>query len=70
MGNDVTPYAFYVVDVLAVFFFISAYLFYHEHLIRVRHKLYAIFYWLVAPYFVYTALLAFPKVHAHQSLTT
>ena len=67
VGNDVTPYALYVGDVLAVFFFISGYLFYQDHPICVRNKLYAIFRRLVIPYFVFTALLALPKAYAHQS---
>lgn len=66
-GRDVTPYALYVGDVLAAFFFLSGYLFYHETPVSLRHKLYGVFRWLLVPYLVFTTLLAFPKALAHDS---
>ena len=38
----ITPYAMYVGDVLAVFFFLSGYLMYSDKAFNVRHKLYRI----------------------------
>ena len=66
-GRDVTPYALYVGDVLAAFFFLSGYLFYRETPVSLRHKLYGVFRWLLVPYLVFTSLLALPKAWAHHS---
>lgn len=63
---DITPYAFYVGDVLAVFFFLSGYLFWNGQPVNLKHKLFSIWRWLLIPYFVFTTLLAIPKALVHQ----
>ena len=63
---DVTPYAFYVADVLAVFFFLSGYLFFNGRLVDVRHKAYGVVRWLLIPYFILTALIGLPKALLHH----
>lgn len=69
-GYDVTPYAMYVGNVLAVFFFLSGYLLYHKDLI-IRNKIYSIFRKLIVPYFFFTSIIAFPKalVYHHSDLS-
>lgn len=58
-GTDVTPYHYYVGDVLATFFFISGYLFFSPHkTLSVRHKLWGVLRWLVIPYFVFTIIIS------------
>ena len=66
-GHEVTPYALYVDNALAAFFFLSGYLFYSGTKINVRHKLYGVFRWLFVPYLFFTVVLALPKALAHQS---
>ncbi len=72
-GHDVTPYALYVGDVLACFFFISGYLFYHpahtvsSHITSLtspRKKLRSIARYLLLPYFVFTTIIALTKAIA------
>ena len=60
-------YEYYVGDVLAVFFFLSGYLFYSDKPLDVRHRLWSIFRWLVVPYFVFTSVIALPKALAHDA---
>jgi fucose 4-O-acetylase-like acetyltransferase len=62
----ITPYAMYVGDVLAVFFFLSGYLMYSDKAFIVRHKLYRILRSLIIPYFFFATIIAFPKSWIHQ----
>lgn len=64
-GTDITPYAFYVGDVLAAFFFLSGYLFCSKGAFSLRRKLQGIVRWLLVPYLVFTLPLAVPKALAH-----
>lgn len=66
-GTDITPYAFYVGDVLATFFFLSGYVSYREEVVDVRQMLYGVFRWLLVPYFVFTSLIALPKAIVHNA---
>ena len=67
-GTDVTPYACYVGNVLAVFFFLSGYLFYSERPFSARHKLTSLVRHLVIPYFLFMLLMVVPKSMAHGQL--
>ena len=64
-GTDITPYAFYVGDVLAVFFFLSGYLFYRDQAFSLRRKVCSILRRLVVPYLFFTLLMAVPKALVH-----
>ena len=65
-GYDIIPYAFYVENALAMFFFLSGYLFYKDDgTIRPKHKIFSIAANLIAPYFIFTTLIALPKALAH-----
>ena len=61
VGYDKTPYAFYVGDVLAVFFFISGYLMYQHEPFDIKKKLKSIIRYLILPYFIFTSVIAFTK---------
>ena len=65
VGSEVTPYALYVQDALAGFFFLSGYLFWRDEPESLRHRLSSIFRWLVVPYFFFTTLIAIPKVFVY-----
>ena len=70
VGRDVTPYEFYVGDVLAVFFFLSGYLFHiTSNPFNVHHKLYGVWRWLIIPYLVFTTAMAVPKAMAHGNVS-
>lgn len=66
VGHAIVPYAFYVGDVLATFFFLSGYLFYSEKPFDFRYKLKRIGQGLVIPYFIFTSLIALPKAIVHH----
>lgn len=61
---DVTPYYIYVTNAITLFYFISGYLFYHEQGFNVKYKLRSIVKTLLVPYFIFTTLIAIPKVLA------
>lgn len=69
-GEEIIPYAFYVNDVLITFFFISGYLFNNpEKAFSVRHKLLSVLRGIILPYFIFTAVIAFPKALVHDNTT-
>lgn len=59
---DVTPYYIYVTNAITLFYFISGYLFYKEKAFNIRHKLLSIAKTMLMPYFIFTSLIAIPKV--------
>ena len=68
VGYDVTPYSYYVGDALAVFFFLSGFLFYSDNqLFNAGRKLYSVFRWLLIPYLFFTSLLYLPKALYYHS---
>ena len=65
-GYDITPYSFYVENALAMFFFLSGYLFYKDNgTIHPKQKIFSIAVNLIIPYFIFTTLIALPKALAH-----
>lgn len=66
-GSDVTPYAAYVDNVLAAFFFLSGYLFFKVSRRPVRYRLRRIWRTLVVPYFVFSLLFLVPKAVVHDA---
>jgi fucose 4-O-acetylase-like acetyltransferase len=66
-GKDIIPYALYVEDVLAVFFFLSGYVMYKKETGDYKRMLWSVFRWLFIPYVVFTSLIALPKALVHQS---
>lgn len=67
-GSNLIPYSMYVSNVLVLFFFLSGYLF-HKHQpyerTLVKHKAYAIARTVLLPYFIFTTLIALPKLMVH-----
>ncbi|MBR1687573.1 MAG: hypothetical protein IJ710_03455 [Prevotella sp.] len=61
IGHCVIPYNMYVPDVLITFFIISGFLFSCKGF-QLRYKLRAILKSLLLPYFIFTVLLALPKI--------
>ena len=66
VGYDKTPYAFYVGDVLAVFFILSGYLFYKSTPIDYNKKYYSIIRYLLLPYFIFTTIISVGKYFIFQ----
>lgn len=66
IGYDKTPYAFYVGDVLAVFFIISGYLFYKSISIDLNKRVYSILRYIFFPYFIFTTIIAIGKYFFYQ----
>lgn len=65
-GYDIIPYSFYVENALAMFFFLSGYLFYKDNgTIHPKQKIFSIAINLIIPYFIFTTLIALPKALAH-----
>ena len=64
-GTDVTPYGFYVENVLAGFFFLSGYLFYRPSGFEPQRKIKSVFSNIFFPYLIFTTLIALPKALAH-----
>ena len=69
VGYDKTPYAFYVGDVLAVFFILSGYLFYKSAPIEYNKKCHSIIRYLLLPYFIFTTILSVGKYFIYQDRT-
>ena len=65
-GRDLTPYACYVQDVLATFFFLSGYVF--NPYTPPRKQLLSTARRLLWPYLLFTTLLAVPKALAHGQM--
>lgn len=56
------PYEYYVENFLALFFFVSGFLFYREeNEFNIRHKFKSILKTIVLPYFIFTSLMSIPK---------
>ena len=67
-GGDVTPYSYYVGDALAVFFFLSGFLFYSDSKpFNANRKLYSVFRWLLIPYLIFTFPLSLLKALYHHT---
>ena len=68
-GIDVTPYAAYVDNVLAAFFFLSGYLFFKpsRRPVGVGYRLRRIWRTLVVPYFFFSLLFLVPKALVHDA---
>ena len=63
---DVTPYYIYVTNAIILFYFISGYLFYRPESFSLKKKLIAIVRSLLFPYFIFTSLIAVPKLLVRQ----
>lgn len=63
---DVTPYYIYVTNAIILFYFISGYLFYRPESFNLKKKLIAIARSLLFPYFIFTSLIAVPKLLVRQ----
>jgi fucose 4-O-acetylase-like acetyltransferase len=63
---DVTPYYIYVTNAIILFYFISGYLFYRPESFSLKKKLKAIVRSLLIPYFIFTSLIAVPKLLVRQ----
>ena len=63
---DVTPYYIYVTNAIILFYFISGYLFYRPESFNLKKKLNAITRSLLFPYFIFTSLIAVPKLLVRQ----
>ena len=62
-GEDVaTPYYDYTTNAIILFYFISGFLLYKETSFDIRHKLYSIGRYLLVPYFLFTSVIAIPKL--------
>ena len=63
---DVIPYYIYVTNAIILFYFISGYLFYRPESFNLKKKLNAITRSLLFPYFIFTSLIAVPKLLVRQ----
>ena len=57
-----TPYYVYTSNAIALFYFLSGYLFYTQQAFDLKRKLHSIVHKLVVPYFVFTLLIMAPKM--------
>lgn len=65
-GDNIIPYHLYVTNALIAFYLISGYLFYQTHTFYLKRKIASIFQSLLKTYFIFTSLMAAPKVWVHQ----
>ena len=63
---DVTPYYIYTTNAIVLFYFISGYLFFCQGKLDYLKKIKSIVKSLVIPYFIFTTLIAVPKVWLRQ----
>ena len=63
---DVTPYYIYTTNAIILFYFISGYLFYRPEMFSLKKKTLSIVKSLLIPYFIFTTLIALPKVLLRQ----
>jgi len=63
---DVTPYYIYTTNAIILFYFISGYLFYRPETFSLKKKTISIVKSLLIPYFIFTTLIAIPKVLLRQ----
>ena len=61
-----TPYYIYTTNAIILFYFISGYLFYRPESFSLKKKLNAIARSLLFPYFIFTSLIAVPKLLVRQ----
>lgn len=65
-GRDIVPYAMFVSDALALFFFVSGYLsFAPGGGVQARHRLRSVWRRLLVPYLLFTLAMALPKAMVH-----
>ena len=68
IGNDILPYTMFVENALALFFFLSGYLFVSSHRpFNLPTKMRMIFRRLIIPYLFFTLLIAIPKGWVHHN---
>ena len=68
IGNDILPYTMFVENALALFFFLSGYLFVSSHRpFSLPTKMRMIFRRLIIPYLFFTLLIAIPKAWVHHN---
>lgn len=67
-GINIIDYNVYVVNALVLFFILSGYLMYKQSYFSFKQKLHSILSTLVMPYFIFTTLIAIPKIliHSHK----
>ena len=67
-GEEIaTPYYVYTTNAIILFYFISGFLLYKDTAFQIKRKLQAIGRYLLLPYFVFTSLLAVPKLLIRNS---
>ena len=64
---DVTPYYIYTTNAIILFYFISGYLFYQNNTFHWQKRIISIVRSLLIPYFIFTALIAVPKLLIRQT---
>ena len=64
---DVTPYYIYTTNAIILFYFISGYLFYQNNTFQWQKRIVSIVRSLLIPYFIFTALIAVPKLLIRQT---
>lgn len=68
VGNDILPYAMFVENALALFFFLSGYLFVSaSHPFLISAKMQSVLRRLIIPYLFFTLLIAIPKAWVHHN---
>ena len=63
---NVTPYYIYTTNAIVLFYFISGYLFYRNNTVQWRKRIISIVRSLLIPYFIFTTLIAIPKLLIRQ----
>jgi fucose 4-O-acetylase-like acetyltransferase len=63
---DITPYYIYTTNAIILFYFISGYLFYRPESFSLKKKSISVVKTLLIPYFIFTTLIAIPKVLLRQ----
>lgn len=64
---DVTPYYIYTTNAIVLFYFVSGYLFYRQGKFQWQKRLKTIIFSLLLPYFIFTTLIAIPKLIIRQN---
>ena len=63
---DATPYYVYTTNAIILFYFISGYLFYQNNIFQWKKRIISIIRSLLIPYFIFTTLIAAPKLLVRQ----
>lgn len=63
---DATPYYVYTTNAIILFYFISGYLFYQNNIFQWKKRIISIIRSLLIPYFIFTTLIAVPKLLIRQ----